>query len=114
MNETMAQRIRQKRLERHLTQQQLASKVGVSRPSVCQWERDETSPKGSNLTSLVRALGVDIQWLQTGKNMRCENFFDGLSGDAVAIMGRIAELDRRGDERIGAILKLLGETDLDI
>ncbi|WP_172562503.1 S24 family peptidase [Vibrio furnissii] len=65
--ETIGERIRRVRKELKLTQQQVASSIGVSPTSLVFWERNETTPKGSNLIALCKKLRVDPQWLQTGK-----------------------------------------------
>lgn len=65
--ETIGDRIRRVRKELKLTQQQVASSIGVSPTSIVFWERNETTPKGSNLIALCKKLRVDPQWLQSGK-----------------------------------------------
>ncbi len=65
--ETIGERIRRVRKELKFTQQQVASSIGVSPTSLVFWERNETTPKGSNLIALCKKLKVDPQWLQTGK-----------------------------------------------
>ncbi len=68
--ETIGERIRRVRKELKLTQQQVASSIGVSPTSIVFWERNETTPKGSNLIALCKKLQVDPQWLQSGKGNR--------------------------------------------
>lgn len=63
----MSFRILQRRSALQMTQSKLAKKIGVSRVSVSQWERGDTSPKGENLYKLAEALGVSADWLLTGK-----------------------------------------------
>jgi len=65
--ENIGERIRQKRKELKLTQQQIATSIGVSPTSLVFWERGETTPKGSNLITLAKKLGVEATWLLTGK-----------------------------------------------
>lgn len=114
MIDTFGKRLREKRLERRLTQSEIAKRVGVKRSAVSQWEADETQPKGKNLTILSQILNCDINWIQTGKTRDKSNLMDGLSSDAIIIIKRIAELDKENDERISAIKVLIGEPDLDI
>ncbi|MFM2476395.1 S24 family peptidase [Celerinatantimonas sp. MCCC 1A17872] len=66
-NETIGERIRRVRNELKLTQKDIAKSIGVSAASVTQWERGDTTPKGSNLIALCKKLKVDPSWLQTGK-----------------------------------------------
>lgn len=114
MVETFGKRLREKRLERRLTQSDVAKKVGVKRSAVSQWEADETQPKGKNLTVLCQILNCDINWLQTGKSREKDDLMDGLSADAIIIIKRVSELDKLNDPVIPAVKVLLGEPSLDI
>lgn len=62
-----SQRISIRRKELGLNQSDLARAVGVSRASVSQWEKGETSIKGENLLPLAKALKCDPNWLLTGQ-----------------------------------------------
>lgn len=64
---TMSDRIRSRRAALGVTQEDLAKKVGVSRVSISQWERGDTSPKGENLHRLAAALKTRPEWLIEGK-----------------------------------------------
>lgn len=62
--ETIGRKIKRKRLEIELTQEQLAEKVGVATSTICNWENNEEfDPRLSRYMNLVRALGVDPMWL---------------------------------------------------
>lgn len=63
----LSDRIKHRRTVLFLTQEELAKKVGVSRVSVSQWERGDTSPKGDNFFSLSKALACSAEWLIDGK-----------------------------------------------
>lgn len=70
MNEKMCSRIRKRRKELKLTQDQVAEYVGINRVSVSNWETDGkngTSPKGENLLSLAKILRCEPQWLISGE-----------------------------------------------
>lgn len=60
-------RIRQTRIERKLTQQQLGDKIGVSKATISQWEKGDYSPSGQNLYTLAKVLGVSAEWLLSGR-----------------------------------------------
>ena len=60
---SLSQNIKQFRLEKDLTQEQLAAKLGVSPQAVSKWETSETYPDGSILVALARALGVSLDIL---------------------------------------------------
>ena len=58
--QSFGDRIKQFRKETGLTQQRLASYVGVSASAVGNWEnRPQEVPKGDNLLKLAEAFGVD-------------------------------------------------------
>lgn len=57
----------ERRKELGLTQAETALAVGVSRVSISQWEKGETSPKGVNLHKLANVLKCDPSWLLTGQ-----------------------------------------------
>jgi len=63
----LAQRIRQARKEKQLSQTQLASILGVSRGACGQWEAGISSPSSKRMESLVKSLGVNFEWLTTGR-----------------------------------------------
>ena len=46
------------RTAQHMTQQELARRVGCSRLSIFRWERALSLPTGDNLLKLAAALGV--------------------------------------------------------
>jgi len=76
MNEIMATRIRQRRKELKLTQDQVAEHCGINRVSVSNWEtigKNGTSPKGANLIALADLLRVSPEWLVSGdENVKYE------------------------------------------
>ena len=60
---SLSQNIRKYRLEKDLTQEQLASLLGVSAQAVSKWETSETYPDGALLVPLANALGVSLDVL---------------------------------------------------
>ncbi|PAV09902.1 hypothetical protein CBG25_02590 [Arsenophonus sp. ENCA] len=63
---SIGQRIRLRRKELELTQQQLGKKVGVSHVAISQWEKEETEPNGDNLLSLADALICTPEYIIRG------------------------------------------------
>ena len=59
----LSQNIKRLRLEKNLTQEQLASLLGVSAQAVSKWETTETYPDGALLVPLAQALGVSLDEL---------------------------------------------------
>ena len=67
MNETIGSRISKYRKEKGMTQEELASRLGVSSQAVSKWENDLSCPDISLLPALCQALGVTSDELLTGK-----------------------------------------------
>lgn len=60
---TLSQNIKQFRLEKNLTQEQLGAMLGISGQAVSKWETSETYPDGAMLIPLAQALGVSLDRL---------------------------------------------------
>lgn len=63
----IGERIRELRKKNKMTQADVARKVGVSSPTITQWENNQTAPKGDNLLKVSHVLGCTPDWLITGK-----------------------------------------------
>ena len=48
------------RIERCLTQAQLAEQIGVHKNRICDWEKGKFMPRGENLMKLAEALDCSI------------------------------------------------------
>ena len=59
----VAQRIKELRLERGLTQIQLAKLVGCSQPMIVMWEKEECEPTASAIVKLSDALNCTTDYL---------------------------------------------------
>ena len=55
--------IKRLRLDKNLTQEQLATKLGVSAQAVSKWETSETYPDGALLVPLANELGISLDEL---------------------------------------------------
>jgi len=64
--------IAQKRVEKRITQEKLAEKLGVSRTTVSKWERGTIAPDISMLLPLSEILGVDVNELLNGESKEKE------------------------------------------
>lgn len=53
-----SEEIRRRREERHLSQEELAEAVGVSRQAVSKWESGAAQPTGANRRALLQALDL--------------------------------------------------------
>ena len=67
MDMTIGKRIALLRKEKGLTQEELATHMGVSPQAVSKWENDQTCPVISALPRLARLLGVSVDELLEGK-----------------------------------------------
>lgn len=78
---TATNRVRQARRHAHLSQQQLATKVGVHRSAVAQWEQAGGShPTVENLARIAAVTAVQFEWLATGRG-RMKFVSDLIPGD---------------------------------
>lgn len=74
----MARRIRERRTQLRLTQDEIGEKVGVKAQAVWRWEAAEwkTMPRGANLTELAKALQTTERWIMEGEEeSRVESAF---------------------------------------
>ena len=66
-DDTVGARIRAARVDRGMTQADLAGSVGVSRSAVAQWETERAGQVRGNLTRIASALGVSVGHLLHGR-----------------------------------------------
>lgn len=64
--ETLGDRIKRLRQSRHLTQEELAHQLDVSRDAVARWERNNRNPRPPELAKLANAFAVTTTWLHYG------------------------------------------------
>lgn len=69
----MRERIKARRKEVGLSQEDLAKRIGLTKGSISQWEQGGTQPKGENLYKLASALGVTAEWLIHGDKGAASN-----------------------------------------
>ena len=65
---TTGERIRQLRLDRKMSQKQLAERFGLHRYTVIAWESDKWLPGWANLQQLAEYFGVSVKSLLYGEN----------------------------------------------
>lgn len=71
---TLAERLKTERTHKQLTQKELGDLVGVDRSSICQWETGfVTNIYSGNLVKVAAALGVNPDWLETGRGCKFFN-----------------------------------------
>lgn len=59
----VAERLYRHRTRRHLTQQQVADAIGVSKASVSNWEGGVKNPRMSNLEQIAELFGTSVSGL---------------------------------------------------
>jgi transcriptional regulator with XRE-family HTH domain len=64
---SIGKKIKDRREDKKISQNELARLLGISAAAVCQWERNGTVPRAKTLSKIARALGVSEQYL-TGEN----------------------------------------------
>ena len=83
-------RIRAARERLGMTQAGLASRVGVSRSAVAQWETGRSGQVGSNLTQIAVVLGVGVEHLLLGSGAAAVaaelGWQERLPGDELALL----------------------------
>ena len=89
--------IKQLRESRHLTQAELAEKIGVSSKTVSKWETAKGLPDISLLQPLAGALGISVIELMSGEHitnknisanmLRCKFYVCPICGNVVHTMG---------------------------
>lgn len=63
---SIGERIKNRRQLLGLNQEELAQQLGISRPSVVQWETGKASPKGARLQTIADILNCTPEWLLVG------------------------------------------------
>ena len=66
----IGKRIKDKRIEKNLTQAQLGDLLGVTDKAVSKWEKDETCPDINLLPKISDILEVSLQYLLTGEEVK--------------------------------------------
>jgi transcriptional regulator with XRE-family HTH domain len=63
----LGQRIRQAREQAHVSQVELARRIGISANALCSIEAGETDPRASRIVAIAQELGVSTDTLLLGK-----------------------------------------------
>lgn len=63
----MNERIKQLRKELHLTQQEFANKIGISRGNIGAYEVGKNAPSDAVISLICREFNVNESWLRTGE-----------------------------------------------
>ena len=60
---TLGEKLQKLRKARRLTQEELATQIGVSRQSLSKWESDSALPDTANIITLADLFGVSTDYL---------------------------------------------------
>lgn len=89
-------RLKQSRLKSHLTQEELATKLGTDKKQVSRWESGGAVPHGERLVDISRILNVSVDYLLgVSDEPTIRVRVDNLSIEEMAIISAL----RRGDSK---------------
>ena len=80
---TAGEQIKQRREELHLSQEELAERIGVSRQAVSKWESGRSAPRGANREELCKLLSIEMNQAEQVEKSR---FFAFAGWIAAAIL----------------------------
>ena len=98
MKKLIGDRIREIRVLRNLTQQELARSLGIHRGYLSILESNRNEPSELLILSMCRVLGVGYDWLKWGSREKYEGVFPGRSDAVLAVIEEIhrkIETDRK-------------------
>ena len=91
MKKTIAQRIREARLQKELDQATLSARIDVATRTVQRWEKGEQVPDSNYLMRIAKVTGVTPHWLLTGNG---DMFQQNLEGKVIPLpTGRYRKVD---------------------
>lgn len=104
------QRLREQRIALGWTQDEAASKVGVSREMWGKYERDKAKPGGDILSKMGQA-GIDVAYVLTGQTLAVREAFNRVkvATGAAAMIGGTREEVLEYQERIVEVLRAQDE-----
>ena len=88
-----------------LTQQQIASQLGISQPSYALWERNDVALRPDQLAGLAQILGVGVEALI--EEPRSANRRGGPTGKARRVFETVSQLPRHQQKKIIDVVEAL-------
>ena len=99
----IGKRIKEARVLKHLTQEELAKKIGVTKGAIANYESETSHPKEPVMYALIDALGVDPNYLfQDSVNIKKSS---PLSEDEVEVVREYRCLDKYGKKVVRAVIE---------
>ena len=99
----IGKRIKEARINKNLTQEELAKILGVTKGAVANYETEVSHPKESVMYALIEALGVDANFLFQDC-VKTKKSPPELSNEALSVAKDYDSLDSRGKSTIKAAL----------
>ena len=87
--------ISQKRKEQHLTQMQLAEKLGITDRAISKWERGKSFPDAAIILDLCEILKISVSDLLSGESVPIENYNEKIKHNLVDIVKQKEQSDKR-------------------
>ena len=102
---SIGSRIKERRTELHITQEQLAEKIGVTKGAIANYENEVSTPKIGLMYKLLDVLDIDANYLHQD-NMK-ESTFESCSTpeEFNKLILKYRALDNRGKALIETILE---------
>jgi transcriptional regulator with XRE-family HTH domain len=103
---SIGQRLREERDAQNLTQEALASALGITKKTQGLYERDERSPNADYL-SAIQGLGLDVMYILTGQRM--PRPAEGLSERESAVLDNFRSLPEEDRAAVQRLTNALAE-----
>ena len=100
---SIGSRIKERRLALDLTQEELATRLGVSKGAIANYENEVSTPKPDILFKVISALECDANYLF--QDMVAQVASNALTPRECAVVGGFRRLDDRGKETIESVLQ---------
>lgn len=100
--------IAKKRKEKHLTQEQLAEKLGISNKTISKWENGRCMPDYSMIERLCKELSVTLSELMDGEDAAEDSVRVYDDAQVLDLLRRTQELERQKSILAGLVLIVLG------
>ena len=100
--------IEKKRKEQHLTQAQLAEKLGVSNKTVSKWENGKCMPDYGVIQPLCTELGVTVSELMDGEEQAQDSIRAYDDEQILDLIKRTQALESQRETLVGIILIVMG------
>lgn len=93
-----SQRLKRVRIDRHMTQAQVAKKIGVTASMVSSYETDIRLPSYDVMIRIADLFGVSVDYLLGRDNKRLVDLSHLTDEEAAVVCGMISVLERKKEE----------------